>query len=112
MVPKEDYGQIKVYPGKKSDVAIDVKAGSSRTIECRIKNKAEKEWPCKLNWCNDYSKPYSMEIPHKLHQFEAMSVFITFKIPKNFGAYQNIEVNFKMTDEEDETYGQPLKVTL
>ena len=105
MVPKEDYGQIKVYPGKKSDVAIDVKAGSSRTIECRIKNKTDNEWPCKLNWRNDYSKPYSMEIPHRLQQFEAMSVFITFKIPKNFGAYQNIEVNFKMIDEEGETYG-------
>ncbi len=49
--------------GRKNRVVVDCVGGGEVSIQVKIKNKTEFDWPKSgLNWCNDYSKT-SEEIP-------------------------------------------------
>ena len=82
-IPIEDYGHIKVLPSGTKDVTVDGISGGMTSIELKIKNKTDHDWPSKLEWWNNYSKT-SEKIPYILKECEELKLTMTFIIPRNF----------------------------
>ena len=57
-------------------------------------------------------KSKALHLAYIVKSFEMMKVFVTFSIPKTFGEYHNLPINFRLVDNENNEYGQPRKVTL